>query len=310
MDRPYLEKAADIVACARAKGFDVSPRQVAEWHRRGLLERPKQMHIKGGTETRYPCGTCQQLQVLLHLRKKYKRDFEMIGWLMVMGGYRVDKCYWQKPLEAFIADWERVRENFSTESEDYEIELSEEFLDVIEEADWSKAKAGWIKRSRRHLRQDDFMALMSLLTNVAIGAFAQEFGTEESKKIDRKVTERNFGLAAPNKKKRNSFTFEGQEISASEVITHLNRISMIFSQDNPFHLAHSLSDADVLGILQVGNRLIYGALYMLPTSSAGGNFGEVASSALLSSPPKALAGIAFLAAVMFGATSCHASQDN
>ncbi len=269
------------------------------------------MHIKGGTETRYPCGTCQQLQVLLHLRKKYKRDFEMIGWLMAMGGYRVDKCYWQKPLEAFIADWERVRENFATQSEDCEIELSEEFLDVIEEADWSKAKAGWIKRSRRHLRQDDFLALMTLLMSVAIGAFAQEFGTEESQEVDRKVTEQTFGLAAPHKKKKNSFTFEGQEISANEVLTHLTRISKGFNQENSFHLVHSLPDEDVLKLLRVGNRLIYGTLYILSTSSAGGgNFGEVANSALLSSSPKALAGIAFLAAVMFGGTACHASQDN
>jgi hypothetical protein len=308
MERPHLEKAADIIACVRAKGFKVSPRQIAEWHRRGLLEKPQQVHIKGGTETRYPCGTCQQLQVLLHLRRTYKRDFEMIGWLMTMGGYRVDGLYWQKPLKDFIADWKRVRESCATTSDDDEIELSEEFLDGIEEAYWSKAKAGWIKRSRRHLRPDDFSALTSLLTNVAIGAFQQNYGSEESQAIDRKVIEQTFGLAAAAKKKKNAFLFDGKEIEAEEILEKLDIVSSLFKQEYPFHLVDTLPDTDVLTMLQVGNRLIFGTLDLIDTSSSGGKLGEVANSVFLSSPPKVLAGIAFLAGIMFGevASRSHA----
>jgi hypothetical protein len=308
MERPYLEKAADILTCARAKGFGVSPRQIAEWHRRGLLEKPKQMHIRGGTETRYPCGTCHQLQVLLHLMSKHKRNFEMIGWLMAMGGYRVHQSYWRKPLEAYIAEWECVRENFAIESDDCEIELSDEFLDGIEAADWSKAKAGWIKRSRRHLQQDDFSAMMSLLTNVAIGTFERNTGSEESQAIDRKVTEQTFGLAAPSKKKKNYFSFEGKKIPADEFLEKLESIGSHFKHPSLFQLVYSLPDADVLSILLVGNRLIYGTLDMINNQSSGGKLGEVANSVFESPQPKVLAGIAFLAGVMFGGASCHTSQ--
>ena len=58
----FDEPADRIVEIAREKGLTLSRRQLAEWHRHGLIPKPRQLRLgRGkGSESIYPSGTTGQ----------------------------------------------------------------------------------------------------------------------------------------------------------------------------------------------------------------------------------------------------------
>jgi hypothetical protein len=94
------ELSVDILAKAKAAGFDVTERQLNRLHSADLLPRPKQVWEKGkgGSVSLYPLGAADQLIALCAIRRKY-RSTKDVGWWLWWLGFPVAGKYWQTPLE-------------------------------------------------------------------------------------------------------------------------------------------------------------------------------------------------------------------
>ena len=103
------ERACDLIARAAEAGFEVSPTQLARWHRHGLLPRPWQQPLgKGkGTETVYPAGTGDQLLALCEFRKQ-TRLLGRVGWHLWWHGFPVDCSHWKPLLQDAARTWDRA----------------------------------------------------------------------------------------------------------------------------------------------------------------------------------------------------------
>jgi hypothetical protein len=132
-DSAYCEPPAEILATVRARGFSLKERQLADWHRNGLLPQPKKVGLgRGrGTVTCYPRGATRQAYDLLRLRKEYgRRNFGMIGWMLSMRGYDVDPRYWKDPVTDAVNDWDKIAQ-FTETDDDGTTQLSDRFFNSL-----------------------------------------------------------------------------------------------------------------------------------------------------------------------------------
>jgi hypothetical protein len=101
---PKGARAADMLARARAAGFEVSERQLKRWHLEGLMPRPVQNWIEGssGSSSTYPTGSGDQLIALCLVGKRFGRSQD-IGWWLWWLGFPVDGKFWLKRLRSLAA---------------------------------------------------------------------------------------------------------------------------------------------------------------------------------------------------------------
>src|ERR1700685_3963705 len=95
----YDESADWIVQQARQKGVTISRRQLADWHRAGLISKPKQERLGQGKGSRsvYPRGTLHQSIMCSQLMARVGRTGG-VGWELWMRGFPVLESYWRDPL--------------------------------------------------------------------------------------------------------------------------------------------------------------------------------------------------------------------
>jgi hypothetical protein len=107
-ESPKAERATDILARARAAGFEVSERQLERWHQAGLIPRPVQTWTEGQPRSSalYPAGSGDQLIMLCIIRQNLRRSND-IGWSLWWLGFLVDEKYWMGPLRALATLYDK-----------------------------------------------------------------------------------------------------------------------------------------------------------------------------------------------------------
>lgn len=96
----YSESADAIIAQAKVRGLTLTRRSLAEWHRAGLLPRPKKQGLGQGkgSASLYPIRTAEQA-IACQIELTQIRNFEVAGWQLWLRGFCVADEYWQKPIE-------------------------------------------------------------------------------------------------------------------------------------------------------------------------------------------------------------------
>src|SRR5262245_23849578 len=95
-----------LIAIAKAHGYTVSKRQLAEWHRAGLLPEPEQIYGERlGSGVVYPPGTEERLLALCEARKRHPRSMEDTAWSMWWQGLDVPMHFVRDLLNRVVARW-------------------------------------------------------------------------------------------------------------------------------------------------------------------------------------------------------------
>src|SRR5208282_3006868 len=94
------EPADRIIELASKEGVTLSRRQLAEWHRYGLIRKPKQSRLgRGkGSESIYPRGTARQAMACAVLMARFTSK-RRVGWELWVLGYPVAERFWRAPLK-------------------------------------------------------------------------------------------------------------------------------------------------------------------------------------------------------------------
>ncbi len=95
----YAEEADWIVERARQQDVTFSRRQLADWHRAGLIPKPDREFLGGpeGTKSMYPRGTLRQAIACAALMDHFG-ETDRVGWELWMRGFKVAERYWRAPL--------------------------------------------------------------------------------------------------------------------------------------------------------------------------------------------------------------------
>src|SRR5262245_29124758 len=92
------ETTDEVIAYVAAHDCQVSRRQIAEWHRVGLLPTPSTEYGgQAGSTSVYPYGTGQRVVAIFEL-KKTRRSNDDIGWGLWWDGYAMPEYFVRKPL--------------------------------------------------------------------------------------------------------------------------------------------------------------------------------------------------------------------
>jgi hypothetical protein len=170
----YDEAADWIVEETCRKGVNLSRRQLADWHRMGLIAKPDREFLGGpdGSESIYPRGTLRQAVACSILMKQFG-SIERVGWELWMRGFSVPELHWREPLrqahEMFkfpswlAADEADLEENGSEQSD-----VAEDFIDTVGNRPEAPPRMGV---ARRRLRRDGFKEFLGIMISVSIGAF-------------------------------------------------------------------------------------------------------------------------------------------
>jgi hypothetical protein len=85
------ESAEDLLALAKAAGFEPTRNQMIRWHKRGLLPRPKVRYRLGrrGGESMYPPGTSSLFLDVCGLEAT-RTSIDTVGWELWWAGHDRD----------------------------------------------------------------------------------------------------------------------------------------------------------------------------------------------------------------------------
>lgn len=200
MDGERGETREELLAPAKARGYDVTEHQLARWRHKGLLPSPQQ-HALGrgrGTRTICPLGTGRQLLRLCEIHfDGGERRLLYVGWRLWWEGF--DDISLLKPVRALLT---RVAAKLDEEltallDPDTGIPYEDKWEQMMKESREGRLDKPII-RMRRRVRQDLMPTLMSIMLEVPLGLYetfqvgAVE-GTAEDDS-DSRLAERAFGL--------------------------------------------------------------------------------------------------------------------
>jgi hypothetical protein len=170
----YDEPADWIVEQASHQGATLSRRQLADWHRAGLIAEPYREFLGGsdGSESIYPHGTLRQAIACSILMKQFG-SIERVGWELWMRRFSVAEQYWRGPLReahrmfqvtpSFAAD-----DPDSEESGPEQSDATDRFIETVGDLPEAPRRMGI---ARRRLRRDGFKELLGIVISAVIGAF-------------------------------------------------------------------------------------------------------------------------------------------
>jgi hypothetical protein len=202
----FTETAVELLERAKAAGHDVSPTQLARWHRAGLLPRPKQCSLgKGqGTQTLYPLGTGRQLLALCTLHAKERR-LASIGWHLWWAGFPVADEYHKRALRDAASWWDQEIEkiqSFVEPSEDDDDALSEQAWELIEGAGSQPIRHPIMGPVRKRVGRSRFATSVRIVLETLQGTFAGwggDYGASEEDESDSSIMEKALGLPRARK---------------------------------------------------------------------------------------------------------------
>jgi hypothetical protein len=159
------ETAAELIARAKAAGYEVTIDQLTRWHRRDLLPKPRQVSLgRKGSELRFPAGTSDQLLELLHLKGIY-RSLDKVGWGLWWGGWRVPTALARAYIEGVLTKMSKFFSEFVTPDG----ELTDKAKDLLDRAPDAYLEAGALRRARRRVGVDRFDWFMESILLVGTG---------------------------------------------------------------------------------------------------------------------------------------------
>ncbi len=99
----YKETEAEILEAAKL--HKVNRKLLENWRSKGLVPRPKQIHLgRQGSKSLYPAGTVQQVIALCEIHKE-KHHLSSVAWWLWWQGYEIPshviRTYISKALERF-----------------------------------------------------------------------------------------------------------------------------------------------------------------------------------------------------------------
>jgi hypothetical protein len=191
-----------LIEAAAEAGFVVSKRQLAEWHRAGLLPTPRRVPRVGtspGMRSVYPPGTADQLLALCRCRERYPHRRDELAWSLWWAGYAVPMRYVRPVLEGARSSWQQgldeLRRLAATPADDPDA-VSEALLDLLDRTATARLATKTLRQARKRLGRDRFPTLVRVILQVASGTFEgysvdAVTGTDEA---ERRLVEAGLGL--------------------------------------------------------------------------------------------------------------------
>jgi len=185
----YDEPGDWIVEQASQQGATISRRQLADWHRAGLIGKPDRefLGVTDGSESIYPHGTLHQA-VACPILLKHFGSVERVGWELWMQGFKVAEHQWREPLRQayemlrlFLWTVASGEDGDEDDGGPEQSEAADRLIETIGERLETPRRLGV---ARRRLRRDGFKEFLSIVTSAAIGAFKISEG-EASESGDR-----------------------------------------------------------------------------------------------------------------------------
>ena len=178
----YDEPANWIVEQARRQGTRVSRRQLADWHRAGLIARPDREYLGGpdGSESIYPRGTLRQAIACSMLMEEFG-SVERVGWELWTRGFPVTEQQWREPLREAHQMFQHIS-CFAADDADFEesgpeqSDAADRFIDTIGGQTEAPHRMGV---ARRQLGRDGFKEFLGIMISAAIGAFEVSDGSAD-----------------------------------------------------------------------------------------------------------------------------------
>ncbi len=201
----FTESAADLRAQAKQAGHDISPEQLARWHRAGLLPSPKQRGLgqKRGSEAVYPKGTARQLLALCALRRKDRR-LAQNGWALWWQGFPVSGSYAQDVLRDVAMWWdgtvERIRK---VASQDHGWDVILDWIDENYGQRLPKSPGGAV---RKRVGVERFPTLLRIILEMIEGGFSglSKIRPDEKEPSDEVIFEKAMGISRARKDRINN----------------------------------------------------------------------------------------------------------
>jgi hypothetical protein len=192
-----------LIAVAKEHGYTISKRQLAEWHRIGLLPEPHQIYREQpGSTSVYPRGTSERLLVLCSCRKRNPHNLGDVAWGMWWQGLEVPEHYIRSLLCQVTAKWGEQRGKLRTERSSRNsktaptFKLSRLAQTAIDKAQNARSAISLVRQARKRTGSFNFPTMVRVLLEVAIGAFPG-FDTGVNTKTadeDRAIVEAGLGL--------------------------------------------------------------------------------------------------------------------
>lgn len=181
----YSERSEALIDEAKAHGLQLSRRQLAEWHRAGLLPRPKKQGLGQGqgSASLYPAGTAKQALACI---EEFKRDrnAEIVGWRLWLRRFAVADEYWQRPIERAQNNVRLVAEQIKKIVDD-DILASEALDKRIGEFTSKRELPKPFGAIRRRLKSDRFLELFQVVLPAIAGDFTNSASYSEEDSLAR-----------------------------------------------------------------------------------------------------------------------------
>ena len=209
----FDEPADKIIEIARDEGIVISRRELSEWHRCGLIRKPRQLHLGQGkgSGTIYPRGTARQAitcaVLMAHLRSKRK-----VGWELWVRGYPVAERYWRAPFKRALKAFRSLSSYFADSADPTDgvpalSDQADEFFSEV--ALRPKAPKGW-GIARRRLGQKRFEDLLAIILSTAIGSFEVSEDGASGPASPTRILARLLGVEAGLSRCRRSWKLPGK----------------------------------------------------------------------------------------------------
>lgn len=158
-----------LIAVAQKAGFLVSARQLARWHREGLLPRPKQESLGRGRGTRsvYPDGTADQLIALCEFKKSGRR-LDYLAWHLWWEGFDVGIGLIREFINSNWNSWDLDIRNLTDRKSG---DLNDKTLRTLKKAGLSHFKNNIVRQARRRIGRILFGGFVVSITRVVAGRF-------------------------------------------------------------------------------------------------------------------------------------------
>lgn len=247
MDGERGETREELLAPAKARGYDVTEHQLARWRREGLLPGPEQHGLgRGyGSRTFYPPDTGKQLLRLceIHFGDRVKR-LPHVGWKLWWEGF--DNISLFKPVRALLT---RVVAKLDEEltallDPDTGIPYEDKWEQMMKESREGRLDKP-ISGMRRRVRRDRMPTLMSIMLEVPLGLYeafqvgALEGASEDDS--DSRLAERAFGLdRGPGGQ-----GWEDRTRPTKNLEITLGEGSRLFREHSPSEVLNSATDEDL-----------------------------------------------------------------
>jgi hypothetical protein len=228
----FDEPTDKIIEIARNEGITISRRELSEWHRHGLIPKPRQLRLGQAKErgSVYPHGTARQaitcavLMAALHSRRK-------VGWELWVRGYKVAGRYWRAPFKRALKAFRFLSSYFSDRADPTDgmptlSDQADEFFSKV--ALLPKTPKG-LGIARRRLGKERFEDLLAIIFSTAIGSFEVSEDEASGPASPTRILARFLGVEAGHHKRRVPLSAI-LEVTGEAVVENLAAMAKVLPQ--------------------------------------------------------------------------------